>query len=196
MSPGLRPGSGGLHGSAVSSANTTDSPAATMSRARNTAPSSTSGASVETTALVGPPRVIHTPGLLTRTNGVVRPNSGRIVIVTSTSTVPSTPSRIRASTDGARRPMSLVWSPGCRGMKSVRATRPVAVRNSVRNTMVSSTYSRRDEAGATGAITHDPPGSPRMRAKNGGESKDGRQAQSMEPLRATSALPRQFESRP
>ena len=79
-------------------------------------------------------------------------------------------------------------------MKSLSTTRPLGVRSSVRSTMVSSTYSRRDSLGSTVLSRQEPPGSPRMLAKQAAESNDGRQAQSIDPSRETSADPWQFES--
>ncbi len=72
---------------------------------------------------------------------------------------------------------------------------PVAVRNSVRSTIVSSTYSRWVSATDTGVIDQNPPGSPRIRANTAGESNAGRHAQSMDPARLTSAEPWQFDNR-
>ncbi len=81
-------------------------------------------------------------------------------------------------------------------MKSVTATAPAAVRNSVRRTIVSSTYARVEVEASRVRMLQEPPGSPRMRANMAGESKLGRHAQSIDPLRLTRADPWQFESNP
>ena len=80
-------GGSGDHGSAVSSPNTKRCPAATESRPRSTAPSTSSGASLEMTNANGPPRVCHAPGRVGSSSGVVRPNSGRIASSTARSVV-------------------------------------------------------------------------------------------------------------
>ena len=81
-------------------------------------------------------------------------------------------------------------------MKSVSTTRPPGVRSSVRSTIVSSTYSRRDLARLDGA---QPPGTAGLTQDAGedtqAESNDGRHAQSIDPSRETSAEPWQFDSR-
>jgi hypothetical protein len=74
-------------------------------------------------------------------------------------------------------------------MKSIRRTAPSSVSKVVSRTSVSGRYRRSTRRGSPeGAITQRPcSGPPRMAAKQAGESNRGRQSQSTEPSRETSA---------
>ncbi len=94
-------------------------------------------------------------------------------------TVPRVPTTWRIRTGGPSR-----W-----GMQSTTVTAPPSVSNSVSSTRVPSRYRRRMErAPSRGARLNRPcSGPPSRAAKQAGESKRGRQSQSMEPRRETRA---------
>ncbi len=74
------------------------------------------------------------------------------------------------------------------GMTSTTMTEPVSVVYVVSRTAVSPTYLRLEVYSPSGPISQRPlPGSPRRAAKQAGESNRGRQSQSTEPSRPTSA---------
>ena len=159
-------------------ANGTRCPSHTSKSAAVTSPSSLRGTPAWRWTRSGPATATIPPST-GRSRGTTEPKSKRRASSIRTGTLPRRPSTMRTRSGWSARG----------GMQSMTATVPEAVSNSVSSTSVSPRYRRRTLADSPAGANRQRPcsGVPSSAARHAAESNFGRQSQSIEPSRPTSA---------